>query len=310
MLGSATRKPLPRIPTVPGGNNLRQSRQPPIHVFTFEPRSLRTWWQFAAAVWGLPGELVSQHIGVLSQMGPAYGCARSAFDPICSVCEVRPSPKSRLRQARQQADMIVLHYTGMADTQAALAKLCAAGREVLHPLRGHGDGYIVQCVPEAAPAWHAGAPRGKASPTSTRARSGSRSPIRATVRLSGISQAADRRRHDALPQHLQRHRIPAGACSVIRDVATRKQDPGEKFSLAVLRGDAGIGLWVKPGTQSSRAAPYVSWLGEITIGSDQPSRGTFRLPANDAPHPRPYPQEVQRTFPSRLVDGGAIRTTI
>ena len=53
-------------------------------------------------------------------------------------------------------DMIVLHYTGMPDVEGAIAQLCTAGTDVSAHYIVLEDGRIVQCVPEAKRAWHAG----------------------------------------------------------------------------------------------------------------------------------------------------------
>src|SRR5258708_13276288 len=52
--------------------------------------------------------------------------------------------------------MTLLHYTGMPDVEGALAKLCTAGSDVSAHYIVLEDGRIVQCVPEAKRAWHAG----------------------------------------------------------------------------------------------------------------------------------------------------------
>ena len=52
--------------------------------------------------------------------------------------------------------MIVLHYTGMPDVEGAIARLCTAGTDVSAHYIVLEDGRIVQCVPEAKRAWHAG----------------------------------------------------------------------------------------------------------------------------------------------------------
>ena len=53
--------------------------------------------------------------------------------------------------------MIVLHYTGMPDAKAALARLCAPGTEVSAHYFVFEDGRVVQLVQESRRAWHAGA---------------------------------------------------------------------------------------------------------------------------------------------------------
>jgi N-acetylmuramoyl-L-alanine amidase len=53
-------------------------------------------------------------------------------------------------------DMILLHYTGMADAEAALARLIDPAAKVSSHYFVHEDGRILQLVSEARRAWHAG----------------------------------------------------------------------------------------------------------------------------------------------------------
>ena len=46
------------------------------------------------------------------------------------VAEVRPSPNHGERKAGAKPDMIVLHYTGMRDSQGAINLLCTPASEV------------------------------------------------------------------------------------------------------------------------------------------------------------------------------------
>ena len=79
------------------------------------------------------------------------------FEPDSSiVSDIIPSPNHGDRNKGRQPDMIVLHYTGMPDVEGALARLCTAGTEVSAHYVVLEDGRIVQCVPEAKRAWHAG----------------------------------------------------------------------------------------------------------------------------------------------------------
>jgi len=68
---------------------------------------------------------------------------------------VAPSPNHGERRGAKP-DMLLLHYTGMAGGAAALARL----RDPLSEVSAHylvfEDGGIVQMVPEARRAWHAG----------------------------------------------------------------------------------------------------------------------------------------------------------
>ena len=73
-----------------------------------------------------------------------------------TVTRVVPSPNHGERRIARP-DMLLLHYTGMPDAQAALERLCAPDSEVSAHYVVFEDGTIVQCVPEARRAWHAGA---------------------------------------------------------------------------------------------------------------------------------------------------------
>ena len=53
-------------------------------------------------------------------------------------------------------DMIVLHYTGTRDTEAAIGQLCNPKSEVSAHYVVLQDGCILQLVPESRRAWHAG----------------------------------------------------------------------------------------------------------------------------------------------------------
>ena len=71
--------------------------------------------------------------------------------------KVRPSPNFGPRNDGIIPDAIILHYTGMASGALAEDRLCNIEAEVSAHYLVHDDGRIVQMVPEAARAWHAGA---------------------------------------------------------------------------------------------------------------------------------------------------------
>src|SRR5262249_57026186 len=58
------------------------------------------------------------------------------------VAEVRPSPNPSERKGGGAPDMIVLHYTGMPDDQAAIRQLCNSSSEVSAHYVVLPDGYI------------------------------------------------------------------------------------------------------------------------------------------------------------------------
>ena len=79
------------------------------------------------------------------------------FTPDSSIAsDVIPSANFGERNKGRLPDMILLHYTGMPDVEGAIAQLCTAGTDVSAHYIVLEDGRIVQCVPEAKRAWHAG----------------------------------------------------------------------------------------------------------------------------------------------------------
>ena len=69
----------------------------------------------------------------------------------CVVAEVRASPNHSERKNGMMPDMIVLHYTGTRDTEAAIRQLCNPASEVSAHYVVLQDGCILQLVPEFAP---------------------------------------------------------------------------------------------------------------------------------------------------------------
>ncbi len=134
--------------------------QPLVHSrLYFRPPLLRHNGSSPRSSGGFPAR-VSQQYCVLSHSSTVRRMVAlvSALRPdSCVVAEVRLSPNHGERKLGGKPDMIVLHYTGMADTESAIAKLCSPASEVSAHYVVMEDGYILQCVPEARRAWHAGA---------------------------------------------------------------------------------------------------------------------------------------------------------
>src|SRR5215475_10590901 len=81
----------------------------------------------------------------------------SAFSPDSFiVADVASSPNFDERKGGRRPDMILLHYTGMQSGDAALKALTTLASKVSAHYIVFDDGRIVQCVPEAQRAWHAG----------------------------------------------------------------------------------------------------------------------------------------------------------
>jgi N-acetylmuramoyl-L-alanine amidase len=232
----------------------------------------------------------------------------------CVVAEVRASPNHGERKLNAKPDMIVLHYTGMRDTDAALAKLCTAGSEVSAHYMVMEDGYVIQCVPEARRAWHAGAAFWE-----------NESDINSCSIGIEIANPGHSHGYPDFPKRqiaavtalcrsiYTRYRIPAWRVLGHSDVApSRKQDPGEKFPWRTLH-DAGIGLWVRPAPvvpsgrtlafgESDPAIAEVQTL-LAKYGYDAPSTGDFDTATRDAI------AAFQRHFRPARVDGVADTST-
>jgi len=174
--------------------------------------------------------------------------SRNVFAPdSCVVADVMPSPNHGERIGGRQPDMILLHYTGMRDPEAALELLKARGSDVSAHYFVFEDGRIVQLVPESRRAWHAGKAfwAGEADINSC------------SIGIEIVNPGHDHGYPDfpkrqiaavtALCRSIQtRNTIPPMRVLAHSDVApARKQDPGEKFPWRTLY-DSGVGHWVKP----------------------------------------------------------------
>ncbi|MDE1969351.1 MAG: N-acetylmuramoyl-L-alanine amidase [Alphaproteobacteria bacterium] len=141
-------------------------------------------------------------------------------------------------------DMLILHYTGMVDQPAALARLTDPTAKVsAHYLIGE-DGAIIRLVPEDRCAWHAGVSHWR-----------SRADINgASIGIELVNPGHEFGYRDfpaaqmaALAELAKdivaRHKIPTRHVLGHSDVAIgRKQDPGERFDWRWL-AQHGIGLW-------------------------------------------------------------------
>ena len=72
------------------------------------------------------------------------------------AAKVFPSPNHSERKVGRRPDMLVLHYTGMPDEGEALQRLCNPLAEVSAHYMVFENGNVLQLVPEARRAWHAG----------------------------------------------------------------------------------------------------------------------------------------------------------
>ena len=164
------------------------------------------------------------------------------------VSDVAASPNHEERKSGRLPAMLLLHYTGMRSSLAALARL----REESEPrVSSHylidDEGTIIQLVPEAGRAWHAGL-----------ASWAGESDINSCSIGIEIANPGHEFGYADFPPHqigavialckdiLARHMIPADRVLAHSDVAPgRKQDPGEKFPWRKLH-ESGVGHWVAP----------------------------------------------------------------
>jgi N-acetylmuramoyl-L-alanine amidase len=163
------------------------------------------------------------------------------------AARLRASPHGNERRGSGVPDMILLHYTGMTTGRGAEDWLCDPRAEVSCHYLVHEDGEIVQMVPEAARAWHAGAGswQGRADVNSQSIgieivnpghEHGYRAfPAPQVEAVIELCRDCARRRAIA-PERVLAH----------SDIApSRKEDPGELFPWDKLFR-AGVGHWTEP----------------------------------------------------------------
>ncbi len=186
------------------------------------------------------------------------------FEPDSSVVsDIIPSPNFGERANARVPDMILLHYTGMADVEGALARLCGAGTEVSAHYVVLEDGRVLQCVPEAKRAWHAGAAIWAGEEDINSSSIGieivnrghdwgyPEFPLRQVAAVIALCRGIILRRGVAAPRVLAHS-----------DVApARKKDPGEKFPWHAL-ADSGVGHWVPPAPIQPGAALKLGTIGD------------------------------------------------
>lgn len=238
-----------------------------------------------------------------------------AFNPDSSVVfDVVPSHNCGQRLGDHVPDMILLHYTGMLDAQAALERLCSPLSNVSAHYLVFEDGRITQCVPESERAWHAGV-SSWAGETDINSRS---------IGIEIANPGHDFDYPDFPPRQIAavitlcrgiiaRRGIHADRVLAHSDVApARKCDPGEKFPWRLL-SESGVGLWVPP-------AQIVEGP-RLTIGTSADGVGELQRKLADYGYgvavTGAYDQSTaevvtafQRHFRPVLVDGEADKSTI
>jgi N-acetylmuramoyl-L-alanine amidase len=159
----------------------------------------------------------------------------------------RPSDNHGPRREGAVPTMVILHYTGMASAEEAIARLCDPRSQVSCHYLVDEDGHIVAMVEEDRRAWHAG----------VSVWAGERDINSCSIGIEIHNPGHDLGYRDFPDAQMAavealagdivaRHRIAAHRILAHSDVAPgRKVDPGERFDWARL-ARAGIGHWVAP----------------------------------------------------------------
>jgi N-acetylmuramoyl-L-alanine amidase len=230
------------------------------------------------------------------------------------VDRIVPSPNHGARVGPGRPDVLLLHYTGMTDTDEALERLCSPVANVSSHYLVYEDARIFQLVPEARRAHHAGASSWEGE-TDINSRSIG-IEIANPGHEWGYVDFPDRQIEVVIAlcrDILRRRPIRADRVLAHSDIApSRKQDPGEKFPWARFHA-VGVGHWVEPapfgevhgpslGDSGAAVAELQAMLAKYGYGI--PSVGQFDPPMHDVV------VAFQRHFRPARIDGIADQSTV
>lgn len=158
--------------------------------------------------------------------------------------EKRPSPNFDQRPGNRTPDMLLLHYTGMENSEAALTWLTDPASKVAAHYLIDEDGTLYQLVDEDQRAWHAGVAHWAGETDINGCSIGIE--LQNPGHEFGYRDFPDAQMEALVvlaTDIVARHAIPAGRVLGHSDVAPgRKQDPGALFDWRFLAG-MGVGLW-------------------------------------------------------------------
>jgi len=154
------------------------------------------------------------------------------------------SPNCGARRQGALPDMVVLHYTAMADTGAARDWLCNPEAQVSAHYLISTDGVLIQMVSEDMRAWHAGAGRwGSVEDVNSRS-------IGIEITNSGAQPFSEPQMaclEALMIRVMTRWKIAPQRVIGHSDMAPgRKQDPGRRFDWRRL-AHRGLSIWPEPG---------------------------------------------------------------
>lgn len=172
-----------------------------------------------------------------------------------------PSPNADARRP----NFVILHHTGSANVERALATLTDPERKVsAHYLIGR-DGTVYRLVDEARRAWHAGASSWGGQTDLNSASVGIELDNAGNEPFPPVQIEALK---VLLGEILPRHRIPAANVVGHGDVAPgRKADPSHHFPWRDL-ARAGYGLWCEPESDNSAPPALDGHLALRALGYD------------------------------------------
>jgi N-acetylmuramoyl-L-alanine amidase len=237
------------------------------------------------------------------------------FTPDSSIAsDVIPSANFGDRDKDRSPDMIVLHYTGMPDVEGAIARLCTAGTDVSAHYIVLEDGRIVQCVPEAKRAWHAG----------VASWAGEEDINSCSIGIEIVNRGHDWGYPDFPLRQIAavialcrgiilRRKVPAHRVLGHSDVApARKKDPGEKFPWHSL-ANSGVGHWVQPAPIVRGETIKLGTISDHVFNLQQAlARYGYGVPTNGKYDGATMEvvSAFQRHFRPARVDGGADHSTL
>jgi N-acetylmuramoyl-L-alanine amidase len=255
-----------------------------------------------------PQEVLRRVLGV-KPVSPERG-----FEPDSKLVTcVAPSPNVEERRCGARPDLLLLHYTGMASTEAAIDWLSRRESKVsCHYVIGE-DGAITQMVPEALRAWHAGASHWGGVDDINSCSIGIE--IQNAGHAGGCPDFPEAQIEAVIALSadiIARHAIPKQRVLAHSDVAPgRKIDPGENFPWARL-AQAGIGHWLEPAPYRCGPVLELGDSGECVARLQQHLRSYgYGLEATGDydERTRLAVEAFQRHFRPSLVDGRADRST-
>ncbi len=198
----------------------------------------------------------------------------------------RPSPNFGPRRGGATPSLVVLHYTGMASTEAALHRLCTAEFEVSAHYLVDETGRILRLVGERMRAWHAGQGEwGGVADVNSRS-------LGIEIANPGnrpFAEAQMMSLESLLRSIMRRWRISPQAVIGHSDMAPgRKVDPGRRFDWRRLARQ-GLSVWPDP------AAPMAADAGRFARAALQ-----FGYPRQFATRQAGHPEVLLQAYRQRF----------